>query len=156
MALRPVEPSGAKLIARPIPFGERDELRLALQKAHLPADDIEEPGRLFWRFERGDQVPVGFGGLEVHGKDALMRSVLALPLVQKRGIGSAIVNGLELEAFVAGCRTIWLATNSAAEFFERLGYVRCDRGEVPAAILQTRQIATLCPASATVMAKPLR
>jgi N-acetylglutamate synthase-like GNAT family acetyltransferase len=156
MALRPVEPSVPKVMARPLSFEEREELRLALQKTQLPTDDIDEPGRLFWRFERRDQVPVGFGGLEVYGKDALMRSVLTSPLARKRGIGRAIVSGLELEAFVAGCRAIWLATTSAAGFFERLGYERRDRGEVPAAILQTRQLASLCPASATVMTKPLR
>lgn len=154
--LRAVEPSPPALTARPLPFGEREELKLALAKADLPADDIEAPGRLFWRFETRDQVPVGFGGLEVHAKHALMRSVLTLPPVRKRGIGSAIVKALETEAFIAGCRSVWLATTSAADFFGRLGYVACERGSVPPAIMQTQQLADFCPASAMVMMKQLR
>jgi N-acetylglutamate synthase-like GNAT family acetyltransferase len=134
------------------PF-ERDGLRAALAKAKLPTDDITQAGRLFWRFEREDML-VGFGGLEVHGRDALVRSVVTLPPLRKRGIGAAIVASLETEAFVAGCRVAWLLT-TAAPFFGRLGYVPHERTDVPESIRKTQEFAALCPASAVVMSKPL-
>lgn len=133
--------------------GERQGLAAALTKAKLPVDDLEAPGHHFWRFETVDEVPVGFGGLEVYSPDALLRSLLTLPPVRNRGVGSAIVAALEFEAGLLGCRNIWLLTTSAADFFGRLGYARCERAVVPEAIRKTEEFASLCPASADVLMK---
>ncbi|HET9903710.1 MAG TPA: arsenic resistance N-acetyltransferase ArsN2 [Xanthobacteraceae bacterium] len=143
-------------MAHPLPAGARAALCRALEKAGLPIDDVEEPGRLFWRFETEEQVPVGYGGLEVHGKEALVRSVLTLPPARHRGIGAKIVAALETEAFIAGCRSVWAITASAGPFFERLGYAVCERSQVPEAIAGTRQFRSICPDSARVLVKGLR
>ena len=116
-----------KLMAHPLRAGERTALAAALAKAKLPTEDIEAPGRLFWRFETRDEVPVGFGGLEIHGEDALLRSLVTLPPVRSRGVGTAMVAALEFEARLHGCRSLWLITTTAADFFARLGYARCER-----------------------------
>jgi amino-acid N-acetyltransferase len=144
-----------KLVARPLHSGERGALSAALAKAGLPTTDLEAPGRLFWRFETEDAVPVGFGGLEVHGADALLRSLVTLPPVRRRGIGAAIVAALEFEAQLHGCRSLWLLTGSAAGFFARLGYAKCERAAVPEAIRATAEFAALCPADADVLVKRL-
>ena len=144
-----------KLIAQPLRSGERAALTAALAKAKLPTEDIEAPGRLFWRFETRDGVPVGFGGLEVHGEDALLRSLVTLPPVRSRGIGAAMVTALEFEARLHGCRALWLITTVAGDFFERLGFAKVERAVVPAAIQQTEQFAALCPANADVLMKAL-
>jgi amino-acid N-acetyltransferase len=52
-------------------------------------------------------------------------------------------------------RSLWLITTSAAEFFERLGYVKCDRAAVPTAISTTTEFSALCPANADVLVKHL-
>ena len=142
-----------KLVACPLPIGERSALAAALKNAELPIEDIEAPGRLFWRFETIEEMPVGFGGLELYSGDALLRSIVALPPVRRKGFGSAIVVALEQEAQMHGCRRLWLITTSAAEFFDRHGYVRCDRAAVPSAISATTEFAALCPASADVLVK---
>jgi N-acetylglutamate synthase-like GNAT family acetyltransferase len=142
-----------KLVARALRDGERGALEAALAKAALPTADIEVPGRLFWRFETADELPVGFGGLEPYGDDALLRSVVTLPPARGRGIGAAIVAALELEAQLHRCRSLWVITTSAAEFFARLGYARCDRTAVPAVIAATTEFSALCPASADVLMK---
>lgn len=141
-------------LAFPLAPWERDGLAAALSRAALPASDIREPDRLFWRFEHND-VPAGFGGLEIHGKDALLRSIVTLPPMRRHGIGSAIVGALETEARIAGCRTVWLLTTTAPAFFERLGYASRDRAAVPEAIRGTQEFAALCPANAAVMTKTL-
>src|ERR1700751_2870743 len=97
-----------KLTAHPLRAGERAALAAALTQAKLPTEDIESPGRLFWRFETRDGVPVGFGGLEVYGEDALLRSLVPLPPVGSRGVGAAMVAALEFEAQLHGCRSLWL------------------------------------------------
>jgi N-acetylglutamate synthase-like GNAT family acetyltransferase len=144
-----------KLMAHPLRHGELGSLAAVLAKAKLPTADIEAPGRLFWRFVTRDEVPVGFGGLEVHGDDGLLRSLVTLPPVRGRGIGAAMVAALEFEARLHECRSLWLITTTAAEFYERLGYARCDRAVVPPAIAATGEFAELCPASADVLMKKL-
>ena len=127
---------------RPIPVGlplavwERDGLAAALGKAGLPADDLQADGPLFWRFEH-DDVPVGFGGLEVLGDQALLRSVVSLPPVRGRGIGSGILASLETEARARGCRMIWLVTEHAVDFFAHRGYRKTERLAAPEPIQET-------------------
>jgi arsenate reductase len=144
-----------RLSAQPLAAWERDGLKAALTRAGLPVGDIAEPDRLFWRFETTDHVPVGFGGLEVYGEHALLRSVVTLPPLRKRGIGRSIIATLESEAELRGCREIFLLTTDSTEFFARLGYAPCDRAKVPQPIRATQEFATLCPTSAKVMVKRL-
>ena len=135
--------------------GERLALKAALSKVGLPTEDLEVPGRLFWRFEMAEQIPVGFGGLEIRSDSALLRSLVTLPPVRGRGIGSAMVAALETEAALHNCRSVFVITQGQAGFFARFGYVPCDRAAVPEAIRTTRQFADLCPQSAEVLVKPL-
>ena len=133
---------------------ERDALRAALAKAGLPTEDVNQPEHLFWRFEV-DDMPVGFGGLEPHRDVALLRSVVTLPPLRRRGIGRAIVEVLETEAMARNARAVFLLTTDAAPFFARLGYAPCGREDVPPTIRATAQFTTLCPQTATVMCKGL-
>ena len=142
-----------RLLATPLAEWERDGLKAALSKAGLPAADVGDPRLLFWRFETLNDVPVGFGGLEIHGPDALLRSVVILPPLREIGMGRAIVDTLETEAAARQCRAIYLLTTSQADFFARLGYAPCARGEVPDAIRGSEQFASLCPEDAAVMVK---
>ena len=132
----------SRLRAIPLAAWERDGLKAALMKAGLPVDDVGEADRLFWRFERSDDMPAGFGGLEIHGTDALLRSVVILPPLRRRGIGSAIVGALEQEARLRGCQAVYLLTTGQADFFARLGYANCQRDKVPAAIRAGKQFAS--------------
>ena len=140
------------LFAQPLAVWERDGLKAALAKVGLPGDDVAEPSRLFWRFER-DDVPVGFGGLEVFGEDALLHSLVTLPPVRQRGIGRSIVAQLETEARGRGARSVYLLTTDMADFFAELGYAACERKAVPPAIAATPHYTSLCMASATAMVK---
>jgi N-acetylglutamate synthase-like GNAT family acetyltransferase len=144
-----------RLIATPLAEWERDGARAALVRAGLLADDIDDPFVLLWRFETYEDVPVGFGGLEIHGYDALLRSVVTLPPLRQVGMGAAIVAALEAEAHARRCGTVYLLTVSETDFFKRLGYEACTRAEVPEGLRASRQFAELCPATATVMMKRL-
>jgi N-acetylglutamate synthase-like GNAT family acetyltransferase len=142
-----------RLVAQPLAVWERDGLKAALAGAGLPAGDVAEPDRLFWRFETPDDVPVGFGGLEVHGRHALLRSVVTLPPLRKRGIGRAITAALEAEADMRGCRDIFLLTGST-EYFDRLGYTSCRLDRVPEEIRASDEFATRSSASPMVKHLP--
>lgn len=143
------------LVAFPLAPWERDGLAAALTGAGLPADDVARPGLRFWRFSTDDDVPAGFGGLEVHGADALMRSIVTMPPLRGRGFARSIVAALEAEAQLAKCRAVWLLTTTAQSLFEKLGYAAVTRGDVPEAIRATAQFTSLCPDTAAVMMKRL-
>jgi hypothetical protein len=142
-----------RLLATPLAVWERDGVKTALLKAGLPADDVGSPGLLIWRYESSADIPAGFGGLEIHGSDALLRSVVTLPPLRQMGIGGAIVTLLEGEARALKCQTIYLVTTSETRFFSRLGYAACDRSAVPDAIRRSSHFGRLCCASGTVMLK---
>jgi amino-acid N-acetyltransferase len=147
-----VERQGPPLFSQPLATWERDGLKATLARAGLPVDDVEGDGPLFWRFER-DDMPVGFAGIEVHGSDALLRSLVTLPPLRLQGVGGGMVEKMETEARARGARAIYLLTEASVDFFTGLGYAPCARDRVPAAIAATAEFAKLCPASATVMTK---
>jgi N-acetylglutamate synthase-like GNAT family acetyltransferase len=144
-----------RLIATPLAAWERDGVKAALVRAGLPADDIGDERVLIWRFETGQAIPVGFGGLEIFGSDALLRSLVTLPPVRQVGMGAAMVAMLETEALALKCRVIYLLTASDTRLFGRLGYAACARSDVPEAVRASRQFAALCPPSAVAMIKHL-
>jgi N-acetylglutamate synthase-like GNAT family acetyltransferase len=130
---------------------ERDGLKAALGKSGLPAD-VEHGRGLFWRFETDDDVPVGFGGIEVHGRSALLCAMVTLPPLRGNGYGSAILSMLEQEVQWRGCRAIYLAAVEA-EFFARRGYVPCHPDAVPNTIQSSPLFGVLTPGTETPMLK---
>jgi N-acetylglutamate synthase-like GNAT family acetyltransferase len=119
------------LMATPLAPWERDGVKAALVKAGLPADDIHNARVLIWRFETVQAIPVGFGGLEIFGSHALLRSLVTLPPLRQVGMGAAMVAMLEIEARALKCHVIYLLTASDTRLFGRLGYAACARSDVP-------------------------
>lgn len=134
--------------------GPDDNLRAVLAAAGLPVDDLTDPGRSFYRFSRGGQT-VGLGGLELYGEAALLRSIVVLPDQQGFGFGHAITLALLDQAHKKGAAAAYVLTETAAPFFQSLGFLPIARDDAPAAILTTRQAASLCPASAVLMVRSL-
>jgi amino-acid N-acetyltransferase len=127
------------LTAVPLAAWERDAFAIALSKAGLPTDDVRDKGPMFWRYNNAEDIPAGFGGMEVYGDLALLRSIVVLPVVRQHGFGDAIVAALEDEARTKGCTAVWLLTTTARRYFERLGYVVRAPETIPAAIKSSRQ-----------------
>jgi amino-acid N-acetyltransferase len=146
-----------RLIHTPLAVWEREGLKSALVRAGLPADDVNDPYLLAWRFETYEDVPVGFGCLEIYGDDGLLRAVMTLPPLRQIGMGAAMVDALEAEVRARRCRAIYLLTTSEADFFARLGYTLCALDDVPEAVRASQQFTALNPptATATVMVKRL-
>lgn len=140
-----------RLLARPLKVAERGALSAALAKAGLEVTDLGSSDYLFWRYETSDNVPVGFGGLEIYRQDAVLRSVLTLPPLRNRGIGTRIVSLLENEAMLRHCHAIWIFSRTASGFFARLGYAPCHRAVVPEAVRGTNEFSS--PDEAEVMVK---
>jgi arsenate reductase len=160
--LLPQQPSGELhkedgtplLVDTPIAGGDT-ALAAALQEAGLPTDDLTEPGRSFFSYATVSGERVGYGGFERMGRDVLVRSLVVLPHARQRGVGGGILALLLRRAFDEGGRDAWLLTTTAAPFFERAGFKPVERSSAPASVLVTRQAASLCPASAVLLGRPI-
>lgn len=140
------------LIGRPTDFAELEE---ALDSAGLPSADISLKGRIFWRFHDQSGRVVAWGGVEIHGKHALLRSVVILPRARGQGFGAQVVAFLIGYARLRGIDRVWLLTTGAADFFRKLGFAEAERATAPDAIKSTAEFASLCPASAVCMSRAL-
>lgn len=142
------------MIGEPI-AGDAPDLRAALEAAQLPADDLTEPGRCFFRFTENGNV-LGFGGFEPHGHSVLLRSIVVLPPARGMGRGLEITGFLIQRAAETGAREAYLLTTDAAPFFERAGLRPVAREAASADILATRQAASLCPSTAALLVRSLK
>ncbi|AVH43669.1 arsenic resistance N-acetyltransferase ArsN2 [Agrobacterium sp. 16-172Ci] len=125
------------------------ELKLALSASGLPTEDLEDTGRSFFRAVSSDGGTVGYAGIEACGDDVLLRSIVILPEHRGKAFGTSLTR--ETLKAVKVNSAVFLATTSAAPFFESLGFAVVERADVPPAVLATRQLSGICPASATIM-----
>ncbi|MEI6412105.1 MAG: arsenic resistance N-acetyltransferase ArsN2 [Bacteroidota bacterium] len=121
-----------------------------LQAAKLPTSDLPEDLSGFTLASEGDQL-VGSSGIENLGDCALLRSVAVAETHQNLGLGRQLQDHALAYARAHGLETVFLITTSAEKYFERLGFQRVERAEVPASVAKTEQFSSLCPSSAVVM-----
>lgn len=95
---------------------------------------------------------VGVAGLEICCDDALLRSVAVSPEWRSRGVGRALVTRAISDAEARGLRALYLLTTTAEHYFPSFGFTKISREQVPAAVRETDEFTTACPASAAVMA----
>jgi arsenite methyltransferase len=95
---------------------------------------------------------VGAAGLEQHGDDGLLRSVVVAPAWRGRGVGEAMVRERVAAAESLGLSGVYLLTTTAASWFPRLGFAPVERGTVPEAVRSSPEFDELCPSTAVVMA----
>lgn len=131
-----------------------DEVLALLRSNDLPTADVRANAESIYR-AYSDGEFVGIGGVEIHGQNGLLRSVVVRESKRGRGYGVAICDALESRALSNGVDALYLLTTTASEFFTRRGYETVDRGAVPEAIGRTTEFSDLCPATATCMRKDL-
>src|SRR5579884_1807533 len=113
--------------------GDFVELEAVLKAAGLPSSDIGLTGRIFWRFRDSSGRIVAYGGIELHGKEALLRSITTLPEARGQGFGAQVSAFLVGYARLRGIDRVWLLT-TAADFFRKLGFAQAERAHAPDAI----------------------
>jgi amino-acid N-acetyltransferase len=126
-----------------------------LSASGLPCSDLTEAHLDHFFCAGATDSPTGIVGLELCGKDALLRSLAVQASARTAGLGAALVTHAEAYARASGISAIYLLTNTAEEFFARRGYVRVDRARAPPSIRSTREFADICPGSSAFMVKHL-
>jgi arsenate reductase (glutaredoxin) len=123
-----------------------------LAQAGLPISDLVGPGKRYFACRDEAGIPIAFGGWEeIGGDDVLLRSIVVPKAKRGRGLGRCVVERLMASAGEAGKRRFYLLTLDAADFFAQLGFTSMARNNAPAALKETVQFRSLCPASATLM-----
>jgi amino-acid N-acetyltransferase len=134
--------------------GDAGGIRALLEHNGLPTSDLASAHPEFVVAYEGQNLK-GAGALERFGTTALLRSVVVASDQRGAGLGQSIVRELERRARAAGVTELVLLTQTAASFFERQSYLVVERGSVAEAVQKSEEFRSLCPASATCMAKTL-
>ncbi|HEU4787577.1 MAG TPA: arsenic resistance N-acetyltransferase ArsN2 [Gemmatimonadaceae bacterium] len=125
-----------------------------LTASSLPLDGVREALPSFVLAEAGDTL-VGVAGLEVCCDNALLRSVAVDPAWRSQGIGRLLVTRVIADAESRGIHALYLLTTSAERYFPGFGFQEITRNEVPEDVRATAEFQSACPASATVMTRPI-
>lgn len=94
---------------------------------------------------------VGLCGLEVHGPDALLRSVVVDAQYRGEGVGQALLGAADELARKLGAARLYLLTTTAHDYFARAGFEDASRADAPAGIRDSWEFKSGCPASAAFM-----
>jgi amino-acid N-acetyltransferase len=94
--------------------------------------------------------------VERFGSAGLLRSVVVAQERRGTGLGRAIVTAAEDLAREAGIRDLYLLTETAADWFPRLGYEVVDRRVAAAAVGASVEFTTVCRDTGTPMRRALR
>ncbi|HQV70020.1 MAG TPA: RNA polymerase sigma factor SigZ [Thermoflexales bacterium] len=137
----------------PATAADQSAITQMLQESHLIYEDLTPPYLAHFLVARVDGALAGAVGLELFGAVGLLRSLVVRASLRGRGYGQALVAALERYALGAGARELFLLTETAPDFFARLGYQKTPRAEAPAPLQATSEFAGLCPQSAICMKK---
>lgn len=114
-----------------------------LAEAGLPLDGAAEAFSLGVVAREGDGV-VAAAAVERYGESGLLRSVVVAPERRGTGLGRQVVSAAEELARTGGIRDLYLLTETAVDWFPRLGYHVVDRPEAAAAVGESVEFTTVC------------
>lgn len=138
-------------VIRPVRAEEHAIVLRLLAAANLPVEGLEN----CWDstlVAATTRTVVGSAALELHGADAVLRSVCVDAARRGEQLGRRLVAAsLEL-ARQHRVRRVYLLTETAPGFFQRLGFDVVERATAPAAVRESIEFSTLCPAGAIALA----
>ena len=120
----------------------------------LPVEDLPASLENFFVALTEDKV-IGAIGLEQYGNYALLRSMVVGKAYRDKKIASGLVEQLEHYGRSLGISAMYLLTETAPGYFEKKGYQKINREEVPAPLQASSEFSHVCPVSAIVMKKEL-
>jgi amino-acid N-acetyltransferase len=125
-----------------------------LATAGLPLEGAAEALDLGVVAREGDRI-LAAAAVERFGEAGLLRSVVVAEDRRGTGLGRSIVAAAEQAARGAGIRDLYLLTETAPDWFPRLGYLVVDRADAAAAVGESIEFTTLCRDTGVPMHKAL-
>jgi len=134
----------------PATAADIEAIKELLELNELPVAGVDDHWKTFIVARDGVRV-VGCGGSEAYRNAALIRSIAVAPQYRSCGVGRQIVRQLLDRLSALGIREFYLLTTTAADYFKKRGFKKCDRDEVNPQLFASREFQDACPSSATVM-----
>jgi amino-acid N-acetyltransferase len=131
---------------------KRDQIIHLLQVNKLPTEDLPSNLENFYTAD-DDGTTVGVIGMERYGSYGLLRSMVIHGDYRNRNIAQTLITVLEKHAAEMGISDMYLLTETADKYFDKKGYKKIEREEVPLEVQRSSEFGHVCPASATVMTK---
>jgi amino-acid N-acetyltransferase len=135
--------------------GDLPAIEALLAAAALPLEGAAEAFDLGVVARDGDSV-VAAAAVEPYGTSGLLRSVVVAPDHRGTGIGKALVEAAEALARETGILDLYLLTETAVDWFPRLGYEVVERPVASAAVGASIEFTTVCRDSGVPMRRTLR
>ena len=113
-----------------------------LREVDLTTRGVDAPTVRLWIDVDDKGEIVGSTGYELSGdgQHALIRSVAVSPTRRSRGRGADLARFALAQATAEGARTAWLFSRRSGPFWEGLGFIAADRGELATALADTHQV----------------
>ncbi len=127
-----------------------------LASASLPLNGAAEAVARAGVVARADGAIVGAAALELYGEAGLLRSVVVAPDHRRTGVGRAVVAAAEALARDEGVRDMYLITETAIDWFPRLGYTPVERAVANEAVGASVEFTTICHDKGVPMVRRLR
>lgn len=137
---------------RPANDQDRAAVEALLHAAGLhPLDDGAQFGPQYIVAVLGENRIIGVAGMELHGDDALLRSVAVDKEFRSLRLGATLAEDRLNWARDRGIRAVYLLTDTAAIYWTRFGFREIARTDAPEGIAASHEWAGGCPASSTAM-----
>ena len=133
---------------------DRAAIEALLEANGLPVDGLELAISTAVVARDGNDL-VGCAGVEPYGSAGLLRSVCVAPGLRGAHLGRRLVDAAESLASSRGITELYLLTETAGDWFPRLGYSPATRADVPAAVTASPEFTGACPDSAAVLRKQI-
>jgi amino-acid N-acetyltransferase len=125
-----------------------------LTAAGLPLEGVAEALAVGVVARDADAV-VGAAAVEPYGRAGLLRSVVVAESRRGTGLGHQLVAAAEAVARDEGIEQLYLLTETAADWFPRLGYEVVDREEAREAVGQSIEFTMVCATTGVPMRRRL-
>ncbi|GAB4376195.1 MAG: hypothetical protein Kow0042_22300 [Calditrichia bacterium] len=129
-------------------------IQALLQSLKLPTQGVQDHLPNFLVMVMDGQI-IGTVGLEIYRRKALLRSLAIARSFQGKKLGLKLYQSIMEKARQQQITDCYLLTETAEEYFHRLGFRVIDRSEANDEVKKSEEFRTACPASATCMWKSL-
>ena len=139
----------------PVADAEKETARLLLEESKLPTDILSSSQGELWIARESGATAVG--GFEFYGDDALLRSVAVDASRRSAGFGRRLVEQLIEVAVQRNVQRVWLLTETAEGFFQKMGFIRVERQAITNRdLLGSPEFTHVCAQTAVCMVKRVK
>jgi amino-acid N-acetyltransferase len=126
------------------------DIEKLLEDSALPLAGLRDHLEHFFMAREGTRL-IGAVGLELYGREGLLRSLAVRRSECLKGIGSTLMQHAIAEARRLGAKRLILLTTTAERYFSRWGFRTIERSTITGELTRSAEFTGACPASAVCM-----